>query len=73
MQIIRLKHYSTKEINDNWDVFLYGIKIGQIRDREGIGGELGKWTETDLWDIVCELAEKELVVLKKFKFFHIGG
>ena len=61
---ITLKHYTTKSILNNWEVFLDGNKIGNVHDCDGIGGEIGEHTETDMFDEVCLQAQLELKKLR---------
>lgn len=68
---LRLEHFVTDAIKDNWNVFVSDIKIGMLHDCDGIGGHLGSFTdmgltvpnldETPLFDYVCEMAKHDLV------------
>lgn len=61
---IELRHYKTDKIENNWDVYYYGTHIGYVHDCEGIGGSIGKYTDTELFDAVCHLAKHHLNKLK---------
>ena len=61
---ITIEHYSTDEIEDNWKVFGDGKQIGQLHDIDGIGGEIGEYTETEYFNKACNLAEMDLYCRK---------
>lgn len=59
--LIELKY--AKDVNNiehNWRVEFGGHYIGDLHDCDGIGGQLGEFTETDLFDYVCVLAKEDL-------------
>ena len=58
--LISLIHYNTPEIKDNWRVEFGGLYIGDMHDCDGIGGQIGNFTETGLFDYVCALAKEDL-------------
>lgn len=62
MEMVTLEHYSIDKFPHNWKVFLGKIQIGQLHKPlgDGIGGELGDFTETEIFDKTCELAKIDL-------------
>ena len=64
MDLITIKHYegqdSQRNADDNWEVFFGGHKIGQLHNYNGIGGELGEFTETEVFDFASGLCEIDL-------------
>lgn len=67
MKVISLTHYTTAEIKDNWSVYLGDHMIGQVHDCDGIGGEIGEWTDSALFDAICSKAKVLLDVINKVK------
>ena len=65
LELVTLKYYidTTSGIKHNWEVYLAEHMIGHLHDCEGIGGNLGKFTETELFDDVCAMAQEELDAL----------
>jgi len=65
---IELKHYTkgsasfSRKYKDNWKVFFRGNLIGVMHrdDNDSIGGFLSNFTDTELFDYVCELIEEDL-------------
>lgn len=58
--LVSLIHYNTPKIKDNWRVELGEMYIGNVHDCDGIGGDIGNFTETGLFDYVCTLAKEDL-------------
>ena len=50
---------SQKSIEHNWKVKLAGIEIGNLHWCDGIGGQLGEFTETELFDKACDMANDD--------------
>ncbi len=56
-----LINYSTKVIENNWKVLINNEYVGDLHDCNGsIGGFIGDWTETEVFDHACNLAKKDL-------------
>lgn len=64
IDLLNIEYYegtdSQKTPEDNWKIFFGGHKIGQLHNCDGIGGELGAFTETDIFDYACTLCEMDL-------------
>ena len=69
---IKLRHYSTKLIPDNWMVFIHGKYVGDVHNCDGIGGWIGEYTETEMFNEVCDMAREALKSREKVLLLSVG-
>jgi len=73
-ELIRLQHYPEDSQRggpkDNWKVLFGGIDIGDLHDCDGIGGHIGEFTETDMFDYVCNMAKEDLARRRSAAIIH---
>lgn len=62
--IIQLKHFRTEEIKNNWTVIIENEEVGYMHEIDGmIGGNIGDFTETSLFNYVSKMAADELMTM----------